>query len=241
MSLRNGFGFRRAALSAPVTTALLMSRGAPVPCSRPTRPVLGDGEGVTALEGYEVRVLFGNGEVRDVDIEPLLDRAVFQPQRERECFVALGVDDLATPSSGLTVRSSEGWAVTGSDTERASSLHRTQAEAVAAARRVALKSGGGEVVIHAADGQNGESKTIGAAMLDDLRRGGQGMERPPARAPRNEGAGTTLRLPDELAAVAERLARALDISCNDSLLRLAGRGARLYEQEQSIAARRVER
>jgi len=61
------------------------------------------------------------------------------------------------------------------------------------------------------------------------------------RAPRSEGSRTTLRLPDTLAVVAERLARELDISRNDALLRLAARGARLYEQEQSIAARRAER
>jgi len=52
---------------------------------------------------------------------------------------------------------------------------------------------------------------------------------------------TTLRLPDALADVAERLARELDISRNDALLRLATRGARLYEHEQSIAVRRAER
>lgn len=50
---------------------------------------------------------------------------------------------------------------------------------------------------------------------------------------------TTLRLPDALADVAERLARELDISRNDALLRLATRGARLYEHEQSIAVRRA--
>jgi hypothetical protein len=44
-----------------------------------------------------------------------------------------------------------------------------------------------------------------------------------------------------LADVADRLARELDISRNDALLRLATRGARLYEVEQSIAARRQER
>lgn len=41
--------------------------------------------------------------------------------------------------------------------------------------------------------------------------------------------------------MAGRLARELDISRNDALLRLAARGARLYEQEHSIAARRAER
>lgn len=41
--------------------------------------------------------------------------------------------------------------------------------------------------------------------------------------------------------MAERLARELDISRNDALLRLATRGARLYEQEERIAVRRAER
>jgi len=66
-------------------------------------------------------------------------------------------------------------------------------------------------------------------------------QRPSARAPRSEGPRTTLRLPEALAAVAERLARELDISRNDALLRLATRGARLYEQEQCTAVRRAER
>ncbi len=131
--------------------------------------------------------------------------------------------------------------VTPSGTERASSLHRTQAEAIAAARRLALKSGGGDVVVHRADGRIRERDTVGATTLDERKRAGTVTERPLARAPRSEGARTTLRLPDALAAVAERLARKLEISRNDALLRLATRGARLYEQEQSIAARRAER
>lgn len=40
---------------------------------------------------------------------------------------------------------------------------------------------------------------------------------------------------------AEHLADELGISRNDALLRLATRGAQLYEQEQSIEARRAER
>ncbi|MDO8210541.1 hypothetical protein [Conexibacter sp. CPCC 206217] len=61
------------------------------------------------------------------------------------------------------------------------------------------------------------------------------------RAPRSEGPRTTLRLPDELAAVAEQFADELGISRNDALLRLATRGARIYTQEQAIAARREAR
>jgi hypothetical protein len=141
----------------------------------------------------------------------------------------------------ITRRPSEGWVVTRSGAERASSVHRTQADAIAAGRRLALKSGGADVVVHGADGRVRARDSVGAARLDELKRSGRATERPPARAPRSEGPRTTLRLPDALAAVAERLARELDISRNDALLRLATRGARLYEQEQSIAVRRAER
>jgi hypothetical protein len=61
------------------------------------------------------------------------------------------------------------------------------------------------------------------------------------RAQRSEGPRTTLRLPDALAEVAERLARELGISRNDAVLRLATRGAQLYEQERTIAERRAAR
>ncbi len=50
-------------------------------------------KGVTALEGYVVRVLFEDGEVRDADVEPLLDGPVFQPLREREFFEMVAVDE----------------------------------------------------------------------------------------------------------------------------------------------------
>jgi len=141
----------------------------------------------------------------------------------------------------ITKRSAEGWVVTRSGTEQASSVHRTQADAIAAGRRQALKSGGVEVVVHGADGRIRERDTVGAATLDELKRSGKVTQRTPARAPRSEGPRTTLRLPDALAGVAERLARELDISRNDALLRLATRGARLYEQEQSIAVRGAQR
>lgn len=61
------------------------------------------------------------------------------------------------------------------------------------------------------------------------------------RAPRSEGPRTTLRVPDALAETAARLADEVGISRNDALLRLATRGARLYEQERGIAMRRAER
>jgi Uncharacterized protein conserved in bacteria (DUF2188) len=141
----------------------------------------------------------------------------------------------------ITKRSS-GWAVMRSNADRASSLHRTQAEAVAAGRRLALKSGGADIVIHAADGRIRDRDTVGAAALELNRQGRADVgQRPAPRAPRSEGSRTTLRLPDALAAVAERLASELNISRNDALLRLATRGARLYEAEHSIAVRRAER
>jgi hypothetical protein len=138
-------------------------------------------------------------------------------------------------------RAAGGWEVRRADTKRAASVHRTQADAVAAGRRRALKSGGAEVVIHRADGRIRDVDTVGAAALDRLKRSGEVTARAPARAPRSEGPRTTLRLPFALAAVTDRLASELDISRNDALLRLATRGARLYEHEQAIADRRRER
>jgi hypothetical protein len=118
---------------------------------------------------------------------------------------------------------SGGWEV------RGSSVHRTKAEAVTAGRRLALKRGGADVVIFDADGNISSRDTVGA-----------GAPRR-HRAPRNEGTRTTLRLPDSLAVVADRLADELEISRNDAVLRLATRGARLYEEELDVAARRAER
>jgi hypothetical protein len=47
----------------------------------------------TALHPYVVRVMFADGEVRDVDIEPLLDGPVFQPLRDPSAFERVGVDE----------------------------------------------------------------------------------------------------------------------------------------------------
>jgi len=159
-------------------------------------------------------------------------------------------------------RAPEGWIVVRAGVERAASVHPTQAEAVAAARRLALKSGGAEVVIHRADGRIRDRDTIGAAEIDErkelgaatgqpagrIRDGTSRPARPAARdlsggasvrrAPRSEGTRTTLRVPAPVAAVADRLARDLGISRNDALLRLATRGAALYEHELGIAERR---
>lgn len=46
------------------------------------------------LGPYVVRVVFADGEVRDVDIEPLLDGRVFGPIRERSMFERVEVDEL---------------------------------------------------------------------------------------------------------------------------------------------------
>jgi hypothetical protein len=48
---------------------------------------------VTALDPYVVRVVFADGEVRDVDIEPLLDGAVFRALRRTALFQRVRVDE----------------------------------------------------------------------------------------------------------------------------------------------------
>jgi hypothetical protein len=47
---------------------------------------------VVALEPYVVRVVFVDGEVRDVDIEPLLDGPVLATLRDRDEFRGVAVD-----------------------------------------------------------------------------------------------------------------------------------------------------
>lgn len=46
------------------------------------------------LEPYVVRVVFSDGEVRDVDIEPLLNGPVFGPLREWTMFQQVAVDEV---------------------------------------------------------------------------------------------------------------------------------------------------
>lgn len=46
------------------------------------------------LAPYVVRVVFTDGEVRDVDIEPLLSGPVFGPLRERSVFERVTVDEI---------------------------------------------------------------------------------------------------------------------------------------------------
>jgi hypothetical protein len=50
-------------------------------------------KGVLALDPYVVRVMFADGEVRDVDFEPLLDGPVFQALRDPEMFGQVAVDE----------------------------------------------------------------------------------------------------------------------------------------------------
>lgn len=45
------------------------------------------------LDPYVVRVLFADGEVRDVDIEPLLDGPIFQTLRDPRTFAQVDVDE----------------------------------------------------------------------------------------------------------------------------------------------------
>ncbi len=48
---------------------------------------------VVSLEPYVVRVSFADGEIRDVDIEPLLNGLVFAALRERNEFDRVDVDE----------------------------------------------------------------------------------------------------------------------------------------------------
>jgi Protein of unknown function (DUF2442) len=47
------------------------------------------------LDPYVVRVVFADGEVRDVDIEPLLDGPIFAALRDPAVFVQVQVDEFA--------------------------------------------------------------------------------------------------------------------------------------------------
>lgn len=62
-----------------------------------------------------------------------------------------------------------------------------------------------------------------------------------SRAPRSDGPRTTLRVPVELMTIADRLADELGVSRNDALLRLATRGADLYDSERQIEEIREQR
>ena len=46
-----------------------------------------------ALRAYVVRVVFADGEIRDVDVEPILSGPVFGPLRDVELFRRVTVDE----------------------------------------------------------------------------------------------------------------------------------------------------
>jgi hypothetical protein len=125
------------------------------------------------------------------------------------------------------------WSLRQQGDERVS-VYRTQAEAARAGRALAANRGGGEVVIHRADGRVRDRDTVPASKLPATPRDSR-------RASRTEGPRTTLRVPEELARTAEALARELRVSRNDALVRLATRGARQYERERRIAEQRDRR
>ena len=50
-------------------------------------------ESVTPLRPYVVRVVFVDGEVRDVDFEPVLDGPVFRPLRDPDFFNQVSVSE----------------------------------------------------------------------------------------------------------------------------------------------------
>ena len=52
---------------------------------------------VVPLAPYVIRVTFADGEVRDVDIEPLLDKGVFAPLRDTDRFAEAHLD----PENGV--------------------------------------------------------------------------------------------------------------------------------------------
>ncbi len=45
------------------------------------------------LDPYVIRVVFADGEVRDVDIEPMLSGPVFEPLRDPAIFAQVTVDE----------------------------------------------------------------------------------------------------------------------------------------------------
>ncbi len=55
------------------------------------------------LAPYAIRVVFADGAVRDVDIEPLLGGEVFAPLRDRSEFERVTVDEELGRSPGRTV------------------------------------------------------------------------------------------------------------------------------------------
>lgn len=61
------------------------------------------------------------------------------------------------------------------------------------------------------------------------------------RSPRRDGSRTTLRVPPELAASTRAYAGELGTTSNDALIRLAERGAAIYEGEREVGRLAAER
>ena len=60
----------------------------------------------------------------------------------------------------VVTRGDDGWAVVAPNAERASSVHRTQEDAKAAARELIKRNGGGEMVVQRKDGPFRQKNTI---------------------------------------------------------------------------------
>ena len=54
----------------------------------------------------------------------------------------------------------DGWAVKAGDSERASSVHNTQADAIVRAREIIANCGGGELIVQGTDGQFRQKDTV---------------------------------------------------------------------------------
>lgn len=79
------------------------------------------------------------------------------PSRLEDVGRGVVLDELEHGSGGvyevLPKQRGEGWRVRRTGTKRATSTHDTQDEAIAAARPLAQRAGGGEIVVHDRDGQ----------------------------------------------------------------------------------------
>ncbi|MCY4556465.1 MAG: DUF2188 domain-containing protein [Chloroflexi bacterium] len=64
------------------------------------------------------------------------------------------------PRSRHVLRKPDGWAVKAPRASRASSIHRTQQEAIDAAKQIVANQGGGEVRVHGVDGRIREGITV---------------------------------------------------------------------------------
>lgn len=99
--------------------------------------------------------------MRAVQIESLLTRRLGSFTLWRRPNGARNEEEAMMPANHRhVVPHGDGWAVKAPRSTRASSLHRTQAEAINAARDILANSGGGELVIHDAHGNIRDKHTI---------------------------------------------------------------------------------